>query len=286
MPPRSTPTERQRRLGEELRRLRIAAGVTTERAAGLLGIPRTNVPNMESGRSGISPERVRTLAGNYGCTDHALVEALAAMAASREKGWWEAYRGQLRDSFLDIAELEWHSTCLRIATTVHLPGLLQTEEHGRAVFAAVIPPLPQADIDLRTAHRIDRQQVLDRSEPPALDAIVHEAALRMEFGGPKVARRQLEHLLHMSERDNVTLRVIPFKAGGFPGAGQSVIYAKATVPRLDTVQLDSTHGPEFIDTEAQLAKYRAQLDAAEAVALASDASRDFIRILANDLSEL
>ncbi|MGW6738610.1 helix-turn-helix domain-containing protein [Streptomyces sp. NPDC055013] len=283
MPPRNTPTERQRRLGEELRRMRIAAGMTTERAAGLLGVPRTNVPNMESGRSGISPERVRTLAGNYGCTDQALIEALAAMAGSREKGWWESYRGQLRDDFLDIAELEWHASRLRIATTVHLPGLLQTEEHSRAVFAAVIPPLPQAAIDLRTAHRIDRQQVLDRPEPPSLDAIVHEAALRMEFGGPKVARRQLNHLLRMSEGDSVILRVIPFKVGGFPGAGQSVIHAEAAVPRLDTVQLDSTHGAEFIDAEAQLAKYRAQLDATEAVALAPDDSRTFIHALANDL---
>lgn len=62
-----------------------------------------------------------------------------------------------------------------------------------------------------------------------------------------------------------------------------MIYAEAAVPRLDTVQLDTTHGSEFIDTEAQLGKYRAQLDAAENVALAPDASRDFIRILANDL---
>lgn len=265
--------------------MRIAAGMTTEHAAGLLGVPRTNVPNMESGRSGISPERVRTLAANYGCADEALVEALVAMTGSREKSWWEAYRGQLRDGFLDIAELEWHARRLRIATTVHMPGLLQTEEHGRAVFAAVIPPLPQTEIDLRTAHRLDRQQFLDRSEPqpPALDVIIHEAALRMEFGGPSVAKGQLEHLLRMSERDSVTVRVIPFKAGGFPGAGQSVTYAEATVPRLDTVQLDSTHGPEFIDTEAQLAKYRAQLDAAEAVALTPDASRTFIRALANDL---
>ncbi|MCD7439361.1 helix-turn-helix transcriptional regulator [Streptomyces lincolnensis] len=283
MPPRSTPTERQRRLGEELRRMRIAVGMTTEHAAGLLNVPRTNVPNMESGRSGISPDRVRTLAKNYGCTDQVLVEALAAMASSREKGWWEAYRGQLRDDFLDIAELEWHAQRLRIATTVHLPGLLQTEERARALFAAVIPPLPQSDIDLRTAHRIDRQQVLDRPEPPSLDVIVHEAALRMEFGGPAVAKRQLEHLLHRSEQDSVTVRVIPFKAGGFPGAGQSVVYAEAAVPRLDTVQLDSTHGSEFIDTEAQLGKYRAQLDATEKAALPPGASRDFIRTLANDL---
>ena len=68
--------------------------------------------------------------------------------------------------------------------------------------------------------------------------------------------------------------------GWFPG---SVVYAETAVPRLDTVELDSTHGPEFIDGEAQLAKYRAQLDAAEALALAPPASRDFIRALAEDL---
>ncbi|WP_030992308.1 helix-turn-helix domain-containing protein [Streptomyces sp. NRRL WC-3744] len=283
MPPRSAPTERQRRLGAELRRLRVAAGITTEQAAALLGVPRTNVPNMESGRSGISAERVRTLAGNYGCADQALVEALASMATGRQKGWWEAYRGQLRDTFLDIAEMEWHATRLRIAVTVHLPGLLQTENHARAVFEAVIPRLPSDEVDVRVAHRIDRQRVLDRPSPPALDVILHEAALRMEFGGPAVARRQLEHLLLMSERETVTLRVIPFKAGGFPGAGQSVVHAEAAVPRLDTVELDSTHGPEFIDSEAQLDKYRAQLDAAQSVALAPDASRDFIRTLVHDL---
>ncbi|WP_406473310.1 helix-turn-helix domain-containing protein [Streptomyces sp. NBC_01615] len=283
MPPRSAPTERQRRLGAELRRMRVEAGMTTEYAAGLLNVPRTNVPNMESGRSGISAERVRTLAANYGCADQGLVEALAAMAAGREKGWWEAYRGQLRDEFLDIAELEWHARRLRIAVTVHLPGLLQTGEHARAVFEAVIPRLPASDVGVRVAHRIDRQQVLDRPTPPELDVIVHEAALRMEFGGPAVARRQLEHLLHMSEREAVTVRVIPFKVGSFPGAGQSVVYAESAVPRLDTVELDSTHGPEFIDTEAQLLKYRAQLDAAQSVALAPEPARDFIRTLADNL---
>lgn len=263
--------------------MRTAAGMTTEYAAKLLDVPRTNVPNMESGRSGISPERVRTLASNYGCTDTDYVEALAAMATKREKGWWEAYRNKLRPGFLDIAELEWHAKRLRVALTAHLPGLLQVKDHARALFTAVVPALPETEVEFRLAHRIDRQQVLDRPDPPALDAIVHEAGLRMEFGGPAVAKRQLQHLLHMSERDNITIRVIPFKAGAFPGAGQSVIYAEAAVPRLDTVELDSTHGAEFIDTEAQLNKYRAQLDAAEALALTPGASRDFIHTVAADL---
>lgn len=285
MPPRSAPTERQRRLGAELRKMRTAAGMTTEYAAGLLGVPRTNVPNMESGRSGISPDRVRTLASNYGCVDEALVGALAAMAAEREKGWWETYRsqGQIPATFLDIAEMEWHAKRLRIALTVHLPGLLQTEDHARAVFEAVIPRLPGADVDVRVAHRMDRQQVLDQPEPPTVDVIVHEAALRMEFGGPVVARRQLEHILRVSERSDVTIRVIPFKAGGFPGAGQSVVYVESAVPQLDTVELDSTHGAEFIDSEMQLRKYRAQLDAAESVALAPKTTRDFVHALISDL---
>lgn len=283
MPPRSKPTERQRRLGAELRRMRTSAGIKTEHAARLLNVPRTNVPNMESGRSGISAERVRNLAANYRCADAEFIEALAAIAASRDKGWWEKYRDQLPDGFLDIAEMEWHATRLRITVSVHLPGLLQTEDHARAVFEAVIPALLTPDVDVRLAHRVDRQQVLDRPEPPDLDVILHEAALRMEFGGSSVAKRQLEHLLHASEREAVTIRVIPFKAGGFPGAGQSVVYAESAVPRLDTVELDSTHGPEFIDTEAQLAKYRAHFDAAEAVALAPAPSQDFIRTLANDL---
>ncbi|MHC0430860.1 helix-turn-helix domain-containing protein [Streptomyces sp. O3] len=283
MPPRSTPTERQRRLGSELRKMRMAAGMTTEFAAGLLGVPRTNIPNMESGRSGISSERVRILATNYGCADQAHIEALTAMAAERGKGWWERYRGQLPASFLDIAELEWHARRVRIALTVHMPGLLQTEEHSRAVFQAVIPQLPATEIDVRTAHRMDRQQVLDKPDPPAIDLLIHEAALRMEFGGGAVARRQLEHLLKVSERDTVTVRVIPFKAGSFPGAGQSVLYAEAAVPSLDTVELDSTHGPEFLDTDIQLQKYRAQLETMEAAVLSEAASRDFIRTLANDL---
>lgn len=283
MPPRGTPTERQRRVGSELRKMRIAAGMTVEFAAGLLGVPRTNVPNMESGRVGVSAVRVRTLATNYGCPDQDFVEALVRMATTRGKGWWEQYRGQLPAAILDIDEMEWHARRLRIALSVHMPGLLDTEEHARAVFEQVIPSLAVADVDLRVAHRMDRRQVLERPHPPAVDLIVHEAALRMEFGGSKVARRQLEYMLHVSERDSVTVRVVPFKAGGFPGAGQSVIYAEADVPQLDVVELDSTHGPEFLDSDIQLRKYRALLDRMQEVALAPAESRDFIRTIADQL---
>ncbi|MFD7700012.1 Scr1 family TA system antitoxin-like transcriptional regulator [Streptomyces caelestis] len=42
----------------------------------------------------------------------------------------------------------------------------------------------------------------------------------MQFGGAAVAGARLRHLLGMSERDHITIRVIPFAAGGFPGPGR------------------------------------------------------------------
>jgi transcriptional regulator with XRE-family HTH domain len=280
MPPRSTPTERQKRLGAELRKMRLAADVTTEYAAGLLGLDRAKVSNMEAGVRTISPERVRILACNYACHDEAYVDALADMAGDRTRGWWEAYRGQLSAGLLDIAELEWHAKSVRVGLAMHMPGLLQTDGYARTLFAAALPPLSAAEVELRVALRLQRQQVLYCEQPVRYAGYVHEAALRVEFGGAKVMRVQLDHLCEVSERDNIDVRVIPFKAGAFPGAGQAVIYVEGPVPQLDTVELDSAHGPEFTHGQSQLDKYRAHLDWMEAASLSPEASRDFIHDIA------
>ncbi|MFK0291669.1 helix-turn-helix domain-containing protein [Streptomyces sp. NPDC090442] len=283
MATRRTPTERQKRLGAELRKLRLAAEVSTDYAAGLLGLDRTKISNMESGIRVITPERVRTLACNYACSDAAYVDALAAMADKQDPGWWEEHRGTLPPGLLDIAELEWHAERLLTAQTVHVPGLLHTEDYARAVFGAVLPPLSRLEIELRVHHRMERQRILDEEIARPYVGYVHEAALRMHFGGRKVAQAQLDHLCAASEREHISLRVIPVECGVFPGAGHALLYAEGPVPQLDTVQLDSAHGPEFTHAEAQLAKYRAHLDWMTENALSPEKSRDFIHAIARQL---
>ncbi|WP_199847905.1 DUF5753 domain-containing protein [Streptomyces dysideae] len=115
------------------------------------------------------------------------------------------------------------------------------------------------------------------------NAIIHEAALRMRVGGPKVTRAQLAHLLEVSERPNVTIRVIPFSADGFAGSGLPMQYLGGTVPQLDTVQIDTQHGAEFIDATAQLNRYRALLERVDSTALPQDASLDLVRRIAQEL---
>ncbi|WP_432137391.1 MULTISPECIES: helix-turn-helix domain-containing protein [unclassified Streptomyces] len=282
MPPRATPTQRQKRLGAELRKMRLAAQVSTEYAAGLLGIDRTKVSNIEAGVRIITPDRLRTLACNYDCYDQDYVDALAEMAADNTPCWWDTYRGQLPAALMDIAELEWHSRRIRAGLAMHVPGLLQTDAYARTLFAAALPPLSPGEVELRVALRMQRQQVLHRDRPIDYIGYVHEAALRVEFGGARVMRAQLDHLCEASERENIEVRVIPFRAGAFPGAGQAVIYAEGPVPQLDTVELDSAHGPEFLHGQSQLDKYRAHLDWMDTASLPPAASRDFMRRIASD----
>ncbi|WP_416985746.1 helix-turn-helix domain-containing protein [Streptomyces sp. T028] len=283
MPPTGNPTLRQRRLGSELRRLREQAGFSVTGAAGLLGVNQGRVSMIETGRSSVSADRVRTMASAYACSDEALVDALADFTGRRAPGWWEPYREHLPAALVDLAELEHHATGLRVALVIHIPALLQTTDHARALFRAVVPPMRQYEIEHRLTHRIKRQGVLHRETPPPYSAFIHESALRMGFGGPDVASGQLKHLIEMSELPHVTVRVIPFGTENFPSTGQSFDYVEGPVRQLDTVQLDTHHGGcGFLDSDAQLAKYRAVLDHLETCALPPARSRDFINNLAQD----
>ncbi|MGC9442440.1 helix-turn-helix domain-containing protein [Streptomyces sp. WG5] len=273
---RSNPTARQLRFGAELRKLREHAGLTSTEAARLLGIKQAQVSNMETGRLPVSADRVRTLACQYECPDKDLVEALAGMTGERRRGWWEEYRNILPPGLLDLAELEHHGTALRTAHTSGIPGLLQTLDHAREVFHQVVPDLSPPEVEHRASFRIKRQAVLFRKDPIPYRAIIHEAALHMRFGGRDVAKRQLKHLIKMSEHPNISVHVIPFEAGGYPGAGQPVYYVHGPVPPLDTVQLDQSHGIALLDAEAQLNKYRVVLDRLMSLSLIELESRALI----------
>jgi transcriptional regulator with XRE-family HTH domain len=267
----------------ELRKMRERAGMTATEAARMLGTSQGQLSNVESGRFGVSPERIRSLARIYSCPDQAFVEALVRMAGEKTLGWWESYREVLPSGLLDLAELEHHAIAMRTAYTSHMPGLLQTADHAREIFRHVIPAPTPPEVEHRVSHRVKRQGVLYGASPSPYSTVVHEAALHMGVGGRDVARAQLQHLLDMSEREHITIRVLPFGVGAFPGSGQSINYLYGTVPQLDTAQLDQFHGPVLLDAEALLQKYRRLLDIVEATALSPEKSRDLIHTITQSL---
>lgn len=280
MPARKPPTERQRRLGAELRKMREHAGLSINEAAAMHGTDRTTVSNTESARSGVSSDRVRVWAANYTCSEAAYIDALAEMARSRGTHWWNDFRGVVVPGALDLAEMEHYAHALRSVQIAHIPGLLQHEDYARAVFKEAVPALSDRDLGDRLNYRMRRREVLDKDAPPACTFLVHEAALRLQFGGNTAARAQLAYLLEQSDREHVTVRVLPFSAGGFPNAGSSTLYASGPVPQLDTVQADTATGSAFLHSANELANYRTVLDRTEERSLDPKRSRDFIREVA------
>ncbi|MFJ4922534.1 helix-turn-helix domain-containing protein [Streptomyces sp. NPDC088725] len=284
MPPsKLPPTIRQQRLGAELRRLREHAQLSATQAARLHGATQSRISSIEGGGYPVSADRVRTLARLYGCSDHRLVDALANMTGGRTRGWWEEYREILPAEFLDVAELEHHALAMRVACAIHMPGLLQTPEHARAVFKDVVPPYDPPEVEHLLSFRIKRQAVIYGEQPTPLSTVIHEAALRIGFGGRKVARAQLEHLLDMSERDHIDVRVIPFGTGSYPSSGSGIIYFEAEVSQLDTVQLDTDTFSGYVGSQPQLVRYRAVLDRLEETALTSAKSRDLMHNIAQSM---
>ncbi|WP_320776149.1 helix-turn-helix transcriptional regulator [Streptomyces sp. CRN 30] len=275
---RREPTARQMRLATELRRLREAADLTSRQAAALLGVSPAQITHIESALAGVSEKRLRRLASHYACVDEEFIDALVAMATDRTRGWWEEYRGLLPTSFLDLAELDHHATFLREVAILYVPGLLQTEDYARAVFSARVPRLAPDELEMRVNHRMRRQQFTMPYE-----LVIHESALRIRVGDRAVTQTQLAKLVHLSETDRVTVRVIPFDLDGFAEAASTMRYAGGPVAKLDTVVRDVPHGSAFIDAEAQLRAFRARFRRVEAASLDPKRSRDFISQLASEL---
>lgn len=280
---RREPTARQLRLATELRRLRDAACLSSREAAALIGASRVQISHIESGIAGVSEQRLRRLTAHYACADSEFVDALAALATDRTRGWWEEYRGLLPTSFLDLSELEYHSAFRRDVDFLHVPGLLQTEDYARALFSRRVPELPREEMELRVRHRMERRVILEQGEPVPYEVLVHEAALRIRVGGRAASRAQLGRVLELSEADYVTVRVIPFELDDFADVTAAMVYAGGPVPKLDTVVRDGPHGVLFIDSEAQLGVFRTLFRRVEGASLDPARSRDLIHRLAKEL---
>ncbi|OIJ86822.1 helix-turn-helix domain-containing protein [Streptomyces colonosanans] len=283
MAKRFEPTARQLRLAVELRRLRDAAGLSSREAAALLGVSAPQISQIEAGLAGVSESRLRRLAANYSCTDEELIDALVAIANDRTRGWWEDYRELLPTPFLDLAELDYHSSYRCDVEFLFIPGLLQTEDYARAAFSSRIPDIPEEELELRVRHRMQRKVILEEPAHVPYEAVIHEAALRIRVGDRATSRAQLARVLELSEADHISVRVIPFDLDGFGGAWSPMMLAGGAVPRLDTAVRDAPHGTGFIDSEAQLAVFRTLFRRVEAASLEPAGSRDFIHRLAKDL---
>jgi hypothetical protein len=163
---------------------------------------------------------------------------------------WDAEYGDIVDQeFIDFTWLESRANRICSYHVMAVPGLLQTEEYAEVVIRSG----EAADAtDLQVARwlrlRLDRQQVLTRSKPPTIAAILDETVLRRPFGGSEILRHQLEHLVDVAGRRNIDLRVLPLTAGTHAGLKGTFYLFEMPDPYPEVGFVESLAGRLYVET--------------------------------------
>ncbi|MEV7319644.1 helix-turn-helix transcriptional regulator [Streptomyces sp. NPDC093970] len=275
------PAVRRRKLGAELRTLRTGAGLTSGEAARLVGWHQSKVSRIETGASGVKPADVRLLLDAYGVAEEQLRELLLVLAGSEDTAgrhhWWHAYRGVLPPTYRDFISLESQARAMRTLETSVVPGLLQTPEYARAVTRAAVDGLDDEALDALVQVRLARQDVLRNHPPLELSAVLDEAVLRREVGGPGVMARQLERLAAAARLPQVRLQVLPFSAGAHIGiTGPFVIFSFPSTSDLDVVVLDQLTSSLYLERKEDLQSYTEAFNSLQMHALSPEDSLDYI----------
>jgi DNA-binding XRE family transcriptional regulator len=178
-------------------------------------------------------------------------------------------------SFRSFVPYEAAAVALYTCEHSYVPGLLQTEDYARAVLMTQ-PGVTEDVVNDLLAGRMARQAILDRHDPPPplLCALLDQSVLIREIGGPDVMRAQLEHLVVMSKRSNVTVQVIP-NTGAHSGLNGAFIVADLGVgPSI--VSLEDIADGQVTQDAATVAMVAGRFHALRGDALSKAASRDLI----------
>jgi transcriptional regulator with XRE-family HTH domain len=279
---RKTPRVPQRALAAALERRREAAGLSQKDAAARLEWSETKMYRIETARVKVSPGDIRELAMLYGLGEED-TEAMVALAREvKRPGWWKGMTQVLPQGFSAHLELESKSTAIRSYDAQWVPGLLQTEDYARAMFAAHSVARSPEQIERQIQVRMRRQEILTRFDPapPTLWAILDEAVVRRVVGGRDVMRGQLEKLLSAPGNQNVTVQVLSFAAGAHAAAYGSFAIFEPSDPAFPlTTSADRPAGTLIEDDPDDTQRYTlmfshlqaAALSPAQSLSLVSDA---------------
>jgi len=218
MATRRSPTARHRRLIVELKRLREECGLSREQVAERIGTSETSIFRYEKGETRPQPAVVAAMLDVYGATAAERDELLEMARDARKRGWWHRHRQTLKPGFDSYIGLEAAASIVRTYEAQTVPGLLQTEAYARANIVATSLNMVPAEIEERLSVRLSRQDLITRStDRVQLVAVLDEAVLRRQVGGPEAMREQIRHLITMAALPNVVIHVLPFAAGAHPG---------------------------------------------------------------------
>lgn len=220
------------RLGRHLKRIRLAAGYTSQPSlSARIGFVEDVIQKGETGKRVPSKEVFPGWIEACRLGIDGKRQVLTDGEIQVMTDLWETARvtqGPIPVFIEKWFENEARAAFLRLWALLLIPGQLQTHEYAHAMFRS--GGMDEDEAAEKADVRIRRQAIFDRPERVHVTGIIHELALRFLVGTPEIMTGQLTHLLEMSQRSNVVIQVVRDN-GYFPGLrGPFEIASGAAVP--------------------------------------------------------
>jgi len=257
-----------------LRELRENTGLSGNKAAQATRIQQSKISRIESAQFLPGRDEIRALCALYDAPDDVRQELLAAARDLRagttrartviSRGSWQMQR--------NVARIEDRSSQVWVYQPTIIPGLLQTEEYMRQVFAARLPP---ADVERSVRERLGRAEVLESDRQ--FTFIIPQGALTWQAGPPHVMVEQLTHIRDvMQGRPNVRAGVIGQEQAVkvFPTHGFSVYDQRAVILGIWT-------GTSFITKPDEVADFCQLAQVLESTAVFGAGAQQLIGMIAD-----
>ncbi|HEY0452335.1 helix-turn-helix transcriptional regulator [Actinophytocola sp.] len=238
------------------------------------------VSRMISGKRPVSAELMSGVLGVLRITGAQRRELMRMARRATELGWWQEYGNRLPPELTTLSAQEDSAIAISSFEMVVIPGLLQTAEYMGALMAAN-PSIPGAETQQRIEARLRRQEVLDGKRPPDCTFFIDEYAIRRTGGGQEVMSGQVHHLLAMSVRHNVEIRVVP-EAAGFH-AGQQAFQLMEFTEINPVLFMENMTSVLFLEREDTITAFRTTVTELSKVALDEGQSRSWLATLASEL---
>lgn len=283
----------RRQLGRHLRDLRNASRLTVRAAAKALEWSEPKIWRIETGQVSLRSLDVEAMCRTYGANSELTNGLMGLAKETKNRGWWHAYGDVIPETFDLYIGLEEAAERLSWYESELVPGLFQTPDYARALIKRSNPERDDAEVERRVHVRVTRQALLTRvTAPPIVDVALNEAILRRPVGGTKVMAEQLEHLVHLNELENISIRVVPYAAGlheglmsgpfvtlRFPANGDS------SYGEPPTVYVEGFAGALYLDKPNEIERYDGAFTSIWGSALDEAGSTSLLKQAVRELSK-
>ncbi|WP_330231389.1 helix-turn-helix domain-containing protein [Nocardia sp. NBC_00508] len=277
----------RRALGRRIRQLRERNNVSQAAAARIVETSPQSYGRLEEGRvTKVTDLGINALANAFKADDEErrLLLDLAQEIRQTQKSdgsLWRATSDVIPKAFNHYLALEEAASRIISWQTMLVPGLLQTREYRRALVWAEYPGMPPEEVERILDFVMKRQEMLVNSDF-RFEAILAEAVLRYQAGGPGVSTDQLRRMLELSEMPNVSVRIVPFDAQTPVALITRSPFVICEFPPLPTsklieppvVYIEGFVGELYLERNVEVAQYMDTARRLAQVALPEAASRD------------